>query len=429
MSCKGQLEPPTPKLPDGIKVPFGDSIDKIKNFATGGGIGAALKNVGGMIDGVISGAIGNITSAVGDAINNITSLKNKIQNFDPTAAFKSFGGVDDIKDKIKGQIPGKDEMMLLENAQIGADCAREQIGALAAQQAKIIAAAQAKAKNVSAKQRLQAIKNPEQREQMSAQIAADVEEDLAADVAAEAEKPAEDRSVDDLLSDESLNSLDGGVLVSTPEFIDSLITSAKVGWPLENLQNGTGDFDVTPALINDLLRADLEQFSNGIGSNLKQDTEWSYSMAQDTHAHMVYDNKYDDVQTVHVNYIYRSPARSVETSGLGSTVLWEETLGKKSNPVDPSNMLYSLYIRSHTYTTNDKRYVALLIDVSYTHTYSGDVRPWSTQFHREFQEISDAETKLTKSLVKQGVDSIIDKLSKIDRLTGESILSNMIAKY
>ena len=111
MSCKGQLEPPKPKLPAGLKVPFGDSIDKVKSFATGGGLDNALKSVGGMIDGFIDGAIGSITSAIDGAVSSITSLKDKIKNFDPSAQFKSFGGVDDIKSKIKGQIPGRDEKL------------------------------------------------------------------------------------------------------------------------------------------------------------------------------------------------------------------------------------------------------------------------------------------------------------------------------
>lgn len=428
MSCKGQLEPPKPKLPAGLKVPFGDSIDKVKSFATGGGLDNALKSVGGMIDGFIDGAIGSITSAIDGAVNGITSLKDKIKNFDPSAQFKSFGGVDDIKSKIKGQIPGKDEMKQLENAQLNSDCAKEQLSKLAEQKAKIAKKAADKAKQLSNKQKLEAAKSPEKKAEISAELAKEAEQELAAEIEEQANNDVETRTAAETLQDSSLNSLKGGVSVEVPQYVDSIITTTKVGWTLSNIQNETGDFDVTGEYINNLFKPQVQSFVNGVGSNKEEDLLWKDQTQPDVSKHMVIDDRRGSINQDYGLYSWRSPDLFSDTS----PGYWYQTMIKSVGvPVDPDNALYSMFIQSFTKKFNDKYIVNLIINLGFTHSQEGnDFYKFRRLAYRDTQVITTPGEELTLSVYKTGLKAIYDRASKIDPLDNNlSPLSTMVTKY
>lgn len=428
MSCKGQLEPPKPKLPAGLKVPFGDSIDKVKSFATGGGLDNALKSVGGMIDGFIDGAIGSITSAIDGAVSSITSLKDKIKNFDPSAQFKSFGGVDDIKSKIKGQIPGRDEMKMLENTQLNSDCAKEQLSKLAEQKAKIAKKAAEKAKQLSAKQKLEAAKDPEKKAEISAELAKEAEQELAAEIEEQASNDVEERTAAETLQDSSLNSLRGGVSVEVPQYVDSIVTTTKVGWTLSNIQNETGDFDVTGEFLNNLFKPQVQSFVNGVGSNKEKSTTWRETTQPDVSKHMVVDDRGGSINQDYPYYSWRTPDMSNDIS----PGYWYETMVKSVGvPVDPDNALYSMYMQSFTKKFNDSYIVDLIINLGFTHSQQGnDFYKFRRLAHRDSQVITSPGEELTLSAYKTGLKTIYERASKIDPLNNNlSPLSSMVTKY
>lgn len=439
MSCKGQLEPPTPKLPDGIKVPFGDSIDKVKNFAKGGGIGTALSNVGGMVSGELSalaanlnpaalaakiganiaGAIGNITSAVTGALGQLTSLKDKIKGFNPASKFKSFGGVDDIKDKIKGQLPGKDEFKMLKNAQQGADCAGAELLKRAQAQAAIVESAKAAAAKITAKAKVAAAKDPVEKQKLQDELVAETEKQTQAKLEEQANKSDKSEKSAGLASqEETLTMAKKGAVVTVVNYVDSVVTKTQVGWSIGEAPE--------PSTINDLFKQKIQTFISSVGADKQKDISWSDNVVPDAPKHMEITTDIGQTQFLYSTYAYRAPWLSSD-SGPG---YWDVSFQKSTGvPIDPDNSLFSLYITSYTSKQNDRYFAHLYINLKYTHTQAGNDFFNSRGLLLGSEYITDVGENLSIGAYKQGLNNILLSVGTIDPLTGVSILSNLVTKY
>ncbi len=177
MSCK-DLKPPTPPsitLPDGIKMPKGQSITGFTSAAKGGGLSSAmnnaqdmisnnLKNLGsalgpkalaGKLEETISGITGTITDTVKGAIDGVTNLKSRLQGL-------SVGGsVSKIKGSITSKIGGVGEFTSITATLKNNKCADQYAKQAGQANKKLKDAATGAVSNISNSERAAAMKDPQ----------------------------------------------------------------------------------------------------------------------------------------------------------------------------------------------------------------------------------------------------------------------------
>lgn len=212
MGC-GQLKPPeipeldTSKIPQGLNLPKGMSVNDLKSKVENPGIGDALNNAGDMIKKNIQGTlddlnpvnivskvgdaigdvVGGIVDTVGDVVNGVTSLLDRLPNKDDIAK-KIPDSPESVFDKVQSEA-GK----ALDTLTLGAftkrkKCDEEYIKEAGQVNTDIKQRAEAAAGDITNKERLELKKDPAKMEQKKQQIQTQVTEQTKSQTAAAATK-------------------------------------------------------------------------------------------------------------------------------------------------------------------------------------------------------------------------------------------------
>lgn len=230
MSCKDLKapEPPTlENLPPGIKLPPGQSVDSLKNQASGGGlsssmngaqdmIGSGLKKLGASLSPTalaskvgeaIDGVANTITDTVKGAIDGVTSLKNKISSFDPSG-FK-VPGVGDVKGQVTSKIGGVGEFNNIQSSISSDKCGQKYAGEAAAANKGLKDSANNYMSKLSPKERAEAMKDPAKMAEIQAGAENQVKEDAKASAMNTATSlDKSERSAQDNLQSNKLDTVD-----------------------------------------------------------------------------------------------------------------------------------------------------------------------------------------------------------------------------
>lgn len=214
MGCDEIKPPPIPEM-DTSKLkgnlPAGRSLSDLKAPVSKATLSDSLKGAGGLIGSNVKklgdslspagiadrvgdavGAIADgITSRVEAAVDGLSNLKDRITGFDPMAKAKSFvpNSPEDTLNSVKSKVSGPADALASRAAAIGKDCGKQFPGKAAGVGTALNDKAKTKAREIPAKDRLQANKSPEVKQAQQNKIAQDIKTETQDEITTAATKP------------------------------------------------------------------------------------------------------------------------------------------------------------------------------------------------------------------------------------------------
>lgn len=231
MSCNN-LKAPTPpsldKLPDGINLPKGVSMDSIKSQASGK-VNSAVAGAGDLVSSnlkklgsalspeaiadrvgeAINGIANTITDTITGTLNSITSLKDRLKSFDPSSAFdKVPGSPGQVSASVKSKLSGVSEFKGLQGSISSQKCGNKFVKQASQANKGIKESAAAAIQNTSAKDRAKAVSDPAVADKIKSQANEQVKQDITTQATTTATAPdKESRSAQEETQSEVLQTV------------------------------------------------------------------------------------------------------------------------------------------------------------------------------------------------------------------------------
>lgn len=251
------------KLPTGVNLPAGMSIDSLKAKAENPGFSDRLKNAGNAIGanikntvsqlnpaaiadkaaGMVSGMVGNIKDSISNMADGLTSLKNKIAGFDPAEKLKGLspdspaGMFENMKNQAKSKMDGLGSAF--KNA--GVNCGKTGLGAAGDVSSKATSAAAGALGGISMKDRISMAKSPQVKQAKIEEATQQAAQETTTQVTEAAKKPSKEKSVQQQLHSATLPMRLGVELGDCTGYIRELFMNASITLMIRSMmfqQNG-----------------------------------------------------------------------------------------------------------------------------------------------------------------------------------------------
>ena len=214
------------KLPTGVNLPAGMSVDSLKAKAENPGFSDRLKNAGNAIGanikntvsqlnpaaiadkaaGMVSGMVGNIKDSITHMADGLTSLKDKITGFDPAEKLKGLspdspaGMFENMKKQAKSKMDGLGSAF--KNA--GVNCGKAGLGAAGDVSSKATGAAAGALGGINVKDRIAMAKSPVVKQAKIEEATQQAAQETTTQVTEAATKPDKEKSVQQVLHSKTL---------------------------------------------------------------------------------------------------------------------------------------------------------------------------------------------------------------------------------
>lgn len=251
------------KLPTGVNLPAGMSVDSLKAKAENPGFSDRLKNAGNAIGAnikntvsqlnpaaiadkatdMVSGMVGNIKDSISHMADGLTSLKNKITGFDPAEKLKGLspdspaGMFEKMKNQAKSKMDGLGSAF--KNA--GVNCGKAGLGAAGDVSSKATGAAAGALGGINMKDRIAMAKSPQVKQAKIEEATQQAAQETATQVTESAKKPSKEKSVQQQLHSATLPMRLGVELGDCTGWIRELFMNASITLMIRSMllqQNG-----------------------------------------------------------------------------------------------------------------------------------------------------------------------------------------------
>ena len=238
------------KLPTGVNLPAGMSVDSLKAKAENPGFSDRLKNAGSAIGAnikntvsqlnpaaiaerageAVTGMIGNIKDSITHMADGLNSLKDKITSFDPSEKLQGIspdspsGMMANMKNQAKAKMDGLGSAF--KNSSV--NCGKTGLGAAGDVNAKAVGAAKGALSGISVKDRISMAKSPAVKQAKIEEATQTAAETTAAQVTEDAKKPSKEKSVQQQLHSDTLPMRLGVELGDCTGYIRELFMNASI---------------------------------------------------------------------------------------------------------------------------------------------------------------------------------------------------------